>query len=138
MRSSWSPRDTVCSHVDQSPESCHVIAGFHRLINADQPLLGVAQWLDAFLLALVADLSGLLLAVLDVAVLLGFLGTSLHLELVNFLRLEIVALLLNWEGEDIGELLTIPVYVNPAYLFLGLSRDVVTTLVHLKKKNVVH
>ena len=39
---------------------------------------------------------------------------------------------LNWEGEDIGELLAIPVLVNPAYLLLGLSRDVVTTLVHLR------
>ena len=54
------------------------------LVSVDHPLLLVAQWLDV---ALVADLSGLLLAVLDVAVLLGFLGTSLHLELVDFLRL---------------------------------------------------
>ena len=67
------------SHVDQSPENCRVVAGVHRLVSADQPPLGVAQWLEAFLLALVADLSGLLLAVLDVAVLLGFLEPSLHL-----------------------------------------------------------
>ena len=82
MRSSWSPHDTVYSHVDQSPESCHVIAGFHRLVSA--------------------DLSGLLLAVLGVAVLLGFLRTSLHLKLVDFLRLAVVTLLLNWRREDVG------------------------------------
>ena len=73
-------------------------------MNADHPLLSVAQWLDVFLLA---DLSGLLLAVLGVAVLLGFLRTGLHLELVGLLRLETVDLLLNWEGEAIGELLAI-------------------------------
>ena len=83
------------SHVDQSPENCHVIAGFPRLVSVDQPLLGVARWLDAFLLATVPDLSGLLLAVLDVAVLLGLLGTSLHLELVDLLQLKMVVLLLS-------------------------------------------
>ena len=55
--------------------------------------------MDAFLLV---DLSGLLLAVLDVAVLPGLLGTSLYLELVDVLRFEMVVLLLSWEGEDIG------------------------------------
>ena len=109
-----------------------LLGAVHKLISADQPLLGVAQWLDSVLLALVADLSGLLLAVLGVAVLPSFLGTSLHLELVDFLRLEIVALLLSWEDEDVGELLTIPAHLNPAYLFLGLSGDVVTALVHLR------
>merc|ERR1711875_99965 len=64
-----------------------IIAGLLRLVGADKPLLGVAQWLDGFLLALVADLPGLLLAVLGVAVLLGFLGASLHLQLADLLRL---------------------------------------------------
>ena len=62
------------------------------LISADHPLLGVAPWLKV---TLVADHSGLLLAVLDVAVLLNFLGTSLHLELVGLLWLETVDLLLS-------------------------------------------
>ena len=105
------------------------------LVNADHLLLSVAQWLDV---ALVADHSGLLLAVLDVAVLLGFLGTSLHLELVDLLRLEMVVLLLSWEGEDIGERLAIPLYVSLAYLDLGLSRGVVTSLVHLRQKKAIH
>ena len=74
------------------------------LVGADHPLLLVAQWLDV---ALVADLSGLLLAVLDVAVRLGFLGTSFHLELVDFLWLETVDLLLSWEREAVGKLLAI-------------------------------
>ena len=51
------------------------------------------------------DLSGLLLAVLDVAVLLSSLGTGLHLKLANPLRLGMTVLLLGWEGEDIGRLL---------------------------------
>ena len=99
--------------------STKLLGTVHMLISADQPLLGVAQWLDAVLLALVADLSGLLLAVLSVIVLPSFLGMSLHFELVDFLRLEVVALLLNWEGEDIGELFAIPVHFKPAYLVFG-------------------
>ena len=55
-------------------------------------LLGVAQQLDAFLLALITYLSGLLLAVLDVTVLRNFLGTGLHLK-----PAEMAVLLLDWE-----------------------------------------
>merc|ERR1712083_599775 len=51
----------------------HIIAGLLRLVGADQPFLGVAQGLDGFLLALITDLPGLLLAVLGVAILLGLL-----------------------------------------------------------------
>ena len=68
---------------------CHVapvVVGIHRLVSADQPFLGALQWLGACLLPLVADLSELLLAVLGAAVLLGLLGTSLHLKLVDFLQ----------------------------------------------------
>ena len=70
------------------------------------PLLIVAQWLNVLLLALVVGLSGLLLAVLDVAIPLRFRGTSLHLELVDFLWLDTVDLLLSWQGEAVEELLT--------------------------------
>ena len=69
------------------------------LISADHPLLSVAQWLNV---TLVADHSGLLLAVLDVVVLLDFLGTSLHLELIDRLWLGAVDLLLSWESKAVG------------------------------------
>merc|ERR1711942_612159 len=105
-----------------------VPAGLYRLIGADQPFLGIAQGLDALLLALVADLPGLFLTVLGVAVLLSLLGASLHLQLADFLRLEVAVLLLNREGEDVGELLAVPVHVSLANLDLDLSWDVVTIL----------
>merc|ERR1719187_883144 len=73
----------------------HVIAGLHRLVGADQPLLGVAQRLDRLLLALVTDLPRLLLAVLGVAVLLGLLRASLHLQLTDLLGLKVTVLLLD-------------------------------------------
>merc|ERR1719260_115300 len=106
----------------------HVIAGLHRLVGADQPLLSVTQGLDGFLLALITDLPGLLLAVLGVAVLLGLLRSSLHLELADLLWLKVAVLLLDWEGEDVGKLLAVSVHVSLADLHLDLSRDVVATL----------
>merc|ERR1712201_52841 len=113
----------------------HVIAGLLRLVGTDQPLLGVAQRLNGFLLALVTDLPGLLLAVLGVAVLLGLLRASLHLKLADLLGLEMAVLLLNWEGEDVGELLAVPVHVSLANLDLDLSGDVVTILSWLSVAN---
>ena len=99
------------------------------LVSADHPVLSVAQWLDV---SLVADLSGLLLATLDVAALLSSLEMSLHLELVDLLRLETVHLLLSWECETIGEFLAIPVCVSLAYLWShsirGLSGLLLATL----------
>merc|ERR1719187_2792245 len=106
----------------------HVTAGLLGLVRADQPILGVAQGLDSLLLALITDLPGLLLAVLGVAVLFSLLRVSLHLEIADFLRLEMAVLLLHWEGEDVGELLAVPVHVSLAYFHLDLSRNVVTTL----------
>ena len=100
----------------------HVIAGLLRLVRADQPLLGVAQGLDGFLLTLITNLPGLLLAVLGVAVLLGLLRASLHLKFADLLGLEVAVLLLNWEGEDVRKLLAIPVYVSLAYFYLDLKR----------------
>merc|ERR1712013_746338 len=99
----------------------HVITGLLRLVGADQPLLSVTQGLDAFLLALITDLPGLLFAVLGVAVLLGLLRASLHLKLADLLRFKVTVLLLNWEGEDVGELLAVPVHVSLANLDLNLS-----------------
>ena len=76
--------------------------------------------LDGLLFALVADLPGLLLAVLGVAVLLSLLWTSLHLQLANLLGLEVAVLLLDWEGEDVGELFAVPVDIGLAYIDLDL------------------
>merc|ERR1712119_48202 len=92
-----------------------------RDVLAGEPLLHVAQRLDGLFLTLVADLPGLLLAVLSVAVLLCFLGTSLHLQLADLLWLKVAILLLDWEGEDVGELLAVPVDIGLAHLNLDLS-----------------
>ena len=89
-------------------------------ILAGKPLLYVTLRLDGLLFALVADLPGLLLAVLGVAVLLGLLRASLHLHLADLLGLEVTVLLLNWEGEDVGELLAVPVDIGLAHLHLDL------------------
>merc|ERR1712096_148006 len=61
-----------------------------------------------------------------VAVLLSLLWTSLHLQLANLLGLEVAVLLLDWEGEDVGELFAVPVDIGLAYLDLDLSRNVIT------------
>merc|ERR1719500_1519433 len=107
----------------------HLVAALlHWLIDAHKALLHVAQWFEGLLLALVTDLPGLLLAVLSVAVLLCLLGASLHLQLADLLGLEVAILFLHGEGEDIGELLAIPVDISLAHLDLDLSGDVVTIL----------
>merc|ERR1719244_1400404 len=108
-----------------------VHACFLRLVGTDQSFLLLAHWLDGFLLALVADLPGLLLAVLGVAVLLGLLGASLHFQFADFLRLEMAVLLFNREGEDVGEFLAVPVDISLANLDLNLTGDVVATLCRL-------
>ena len=75
---------------------------------------------------------GCFLAVHGVAVLLGLLGTSLHLQLAYLLRLEVAVLLLNWEGEDVGELLAVPVDIGLAHLDLDLGEIIIK--VELKEK----
>merc|ERR1712202_109420 len=105
-----------------------VLALLHWFVDACQALLHVTEGLDGLLLALVADFPGLLLAVLSVAVLLGLFWTSLHLQLADLLGLEVAVLLLNWEGEDVGELFAEPVDIGLAYLDLDLSRNVITIL----------
>ena len=105
-----------------------VPASLLRLVGADQPVLHNAYWLQGLLLTLVTDLPGLFLAVLRVAVLLGLLRASLHLQLADLLGLEVAVLLLHRKGEDIGELLAVPVHVNIASLYLVLPGDVVSIL----------
>merc|ERR1719312_1480181 len=87
-----------------------------------------ADRLESLLLALVADLPGLLLAVLGVAVLLSFLGASLHLKLADLLGLKVAVLLLDREGEDIRELFAISVNISLAHLHLDLSWDIIAIL----------
>merc|ERR1719320_1041951 len=103
-------------------------ASLLRFVGADKPVLHNTYRLHRLLLALVTDLPGLLLAVLGVAVLLSLLRASLHLQLTDLLGLEVAVLLLYWEGEDIRELLAVPVHVSLANLELDLSWDVVTFL----------
>merc|ERR1712119_222940 len=105
-----------------------VLALLHWFVDASQTLLHVTGGLDGFLLALVADLPGLLLTVLGVAVLLCLLRASLHLHLADLFGLEVAVLLLNWEGEDVGELFAISVDIGFAYLDLDLSRNVIAIL----------
>merc|ERR1719482_1198568 len=105
-----------------------ILALFPGDVLAGEPLLHVTFRLDGLLFALVADLPGLLLAVLGVAVLLGLLRASLHLHFANLLWLEVAVLLLDWEGEDIGELLAVPVDIGLAHFHLDLSRNIVAIL----------
>merc|ERR1719312_1417137 len=100
----------------------------HRFVDTFLPCLHRADRLESLLLALVTDLPGLLLAVLGVAVLLSFLGASLHLQLTDLLGLEMAVLLLDREGEDVGELLAISVNISLAHLHLDLSWDIVAIL----------
>ena len=95
----------------------------NRLKSDYQALLHVTHRVDGPLLTLVADLPGLLLAVLGVAVLLGFLGADLILQFANLLWLKVTVLLLHWEGECVGELLTVPVDIRLALLNLDLRMN---------------
>merc|ERR1719481_1067560 len=105
-----------------------VSALFLGRIYTLQPLLHLAYRPKRLLLALITDLPRLLLAVLGIAVLLGLLRASLHLELADFLGFEMTVLLFNREGKDVGELLTVPVHVSFANLHLDLSWDIIAVL----------
>merc|ERR1711925_26458 len=98
------------------------------LVSALQAVLSLAHFSQVLLLALIADLPGLFLAVLGVAVLLCLLGSSLHFELANFLWLEVTILLFHGEGEDVREFLTVPVYIGFANFDLDLARNVIAIL----------
>merc|ERR1719308_155978 len=105
-----------------------VLPLLHWFVDTFLPRFHRAHRLQSLLLALVTDLPGPLLAVLGVAVLFGLLRTSLHLQLTDLLGLKMAILLLNWEGEDVGEFLAVPVHVGLANLDLDLSWDVITVL----------
>merc|ERR1719481_164442 len=105
-----------------------VSALFLGRIHTLQPLLHLAYRAKRLLLALIADLPRLLLTVLGIAVLLRLLRTSLHLKLADFLGFEMTILLFDREGEDVGELLAVPMHVSFAHLHLDLSWYVVAVL----------
>ena len=98
-----------------------ISALFLRRIHALQPLLHLAYRPKGLLFALIADLPWLLLAVLGIAVLFSLLGTSLHLELADFLGFEMTVLFLDRERKDVGELLAVSVNIGLAHLNLDLN-----------------
>merc|ERR1712142_6780 len=100
-------------------------------VHALQPLLHLTYRSKRLFLALIADLPWLLLAVLSVAILLSLLRTSLHLELADFLWFKMTVLLLDREGEDVGELLTVSVHISFAYFHLDLSWNIIAILSRL-------
>ena len=81
-----------------------VSTGLLRLKGPDKSVLHHTYRLQRLLLALVTDLSALLLAVSGVAVLLSLLGVSLYLHFADLLWLKMAVLLLDREGEDAGKL----------------------------------
>ena len=97
------------------------MACLYGIVDNCNALLHDTLWLDGPLLTLVTDLPGLFLAVLGVAVLLSFLWANLHLQFTNLLWLKVTVLLLNREGEDVGEFLTVPVDICLAHLNLDLG-----------------
>merc|ERR1712202_10805 len=112
-----------------------VLALLHWFVDACQALLQGTERLGGLLLALVADLPGLLLAVFGVAVLLGLLWTGLHLHLADLFGLEVAVLFLDREGEDVGELFAVSVDIGLAYLNLDLSRNVIAILLWGSRTN---
>ena len=89
-------------------------------IAAHLPLHLVTHRLQQFLLNIVAHLSGHRLAVLEVGVLLGLLWSGSGLELALLHWLGVAVLLLNGEGELIGELLAVPGGTGLAVILMDL------------------
>merc|ERR1719334_114681 len=90
--------------------------------------LEITDRLKALCLTLITDFPRLLLTILGVAVLLGLLGSSLHLQFTDLLRFKVTVLFFDWERVGIGELLTIPINVCLTNFDLDLSWDVITVL----------
>merc|ERR1719481_2497333 len=105
-----------------------ILTLLNRFVSALQAVLSLAHFSQILLLALVADLPGLFLTVLGVAVLLGLLWSSLHFELANFLWLEVTILLFHGEGKDVREFLAVSVNIGFAHFDLNLTRYVVAVL----------
>merc|ERR1712142_1000507 len=105
-----------------------ITAGLFRFVRALETLLHLANRPQILLLALVTDLPRLLFAVLRIAVLLRLLGSSLHFQFADLLRLEVTILFLHREWEDIGEFLAISMDICLADFHLNLSRNVIASL----------
>ena len=75
-------------------------------------------------LTLITDFPRLLLTILGVAVLLGLLRSSLHLQFTDLLRFEVTVLFFDWERVGIRELLTIPMNVCLTNFDLDLNKKV--------------
>merc|ERR1719334_1434415 len=78
-----------------------ILALLNRLVSALQAVLSLTHFSQVLLLTLIANLPGLFLTVLGVAVLLCLLWPRLHFELTNFLWLKMTVLLFHGEGEDV-------------------------------------
>merc|ERR1712112_163566 len=101
---------------------------FYRLVRTLESLLHFTDWPQRFLLTLVADLPRLLFAVLSVAILFRFLGSSFHFQLTDLLGFEMTVLFFDRERKDVGELLAVSVNIGLAHLNLDLSWNVITVL----------
>ena len=98
-----------------------VPALFNWVVDTFEPLLHLTDWSQRLLLALIANFPRLFLAILRVAVFLGFLWACLHFQLADLLRFKMTILLLYGEREDIRELLAIPVDISLAHFDLDLN-----------------
>ena len=94
-----------------------------RNVRASQTLLEVANRLQALSFTLVADFPWLLLAVLSVAILLGLLRTSFHLQFTNLLWLKMAILFLDGERKNVRKLLTVSMDVSLANFNLDLKLE---------------
>merc|ERR1719481_813496 len=105
-----------------------ILTLLNRLVSALQAVLSLTHFSQVLLLTLIADLPGLFLTVLGIAVLLCLLWSSLHFELTNFLWLEVTILLFHGEGKDVREFLAVSVNISFAHFNLNLARNVVAVL----------
>ena len=90
-------------------------------VAAHLPLHLVTHRLQQFLLNIVAHLPGHRFAVLEVGVLLGLLWSGSSLKLALLHGLSMAVLLLDGEGELIGELLAVPGATGLAVFLMDLK-----------------
>ncbi len=91
-------------------------------VAAHLPLDLVTHGLQQFLLNIVAHLPSHRLTVLEVGVLLGLLGSGSGLKLTPLHGLSVAVLLLNREGELVGELLAVPGATGLAVFLMDLKK----------------
>ena len=106
------------------------LAHFLWHIAAHLPLDLVTHRLQQFLLNIVAHLPSHRLAVLEVGVLLGLLRSGSGLKLTPLHGLSVAVLLLNREGELVGELFAVPGATGLAVFLMDLKNEAF----HLEKR----